>query len=337
MVDEGGNPSEKSFLLFFTLLIGDFFRSLAPSQRLFRSMSGYDNLLNLTGSHIRGYQLSRLIGHGSYGAVYQAISGLDTIAMKVSMQEEDLLIEASALQLLYYSNISPRFHFTGKYGPYHIIGMELLTYDLELIRETTPWKSYKRPTLIRIAYQMMKCLQALHELRLVHRDVKLSNFALTQPKTPGNQVSVKILDFGLSHVYADADGNLRDDPRDFNFSKMKYSSYDVSLGCDPAPKDDVIQASYAILYASGFDFRQKLKAPEEILMNWKRELIRTPRDILPLMMKFMTPFFEMVGELNDIILVNHDLLKQRIQECLPEMNACSALILTEEDGQPVLI
>ncbi|PIC21864.1 hypothetical protein B9Z55_026548 [Caenorhabditis nigoni] len=300
-------------------------------------MSSYDNLMNLTGTHIRGYQLSRMLGHGSYGVVYEATCNSDTIAMKFSVQEEDVRIEASALQLLYYSDISPRFHFRGNYGPFHIIGMELLSYDLESIRDMTPWKSLKRPTLIRIAFQMMKCLQALHEKQLVHRDIKLSNFALTQPKTPGNQVAVKILDFGLSHVYADENGDLKDDPRNLAFSKMKYASYDVCLGCDPMPKDDVIQASYAILYAGGFDFRQKLKSPEDDLMNWKRELIRIPGDTLPLMMKFMTPFFELVGELNDICPVNHSLLQQRIQDSLPEMNASSDLVLTQEDGQPLLI
>ncbi|PIC22040.1 hypothetical protein B9Z55_026661 [Caenorhabditis nigoni] len=287
----------------------------------------YDTLLTLDGTHIRGYLLTRLIGHGSFGAVYEAKCNSDTIAMKVSTEEEDLLVEASALQQLYYNDVSPKYHFNG---------MELLGFDLEWIRENTPSKSCQRSTLIRTAYQMVHCLQAVHEKRLIHRDVKLSNFALSQPKTPGNQVSVKILDFGMSHEYCDADGNLKEDPRGFVFKKMRYSSYDVSLGLDPAPKDDVIMAGYAILYAGGFDFHEKLKSPDNELMNWKRELIRAPGETLPLMLKFLEPFFEEVGELIDILPVNHDLLKQRIQDSLPEMDARSALTLTEEDGHPVL-
>ncbi|PIC22051.1 hypothetical protein B9Z55_026666 [Caenorhabditis nigoni] len=82
----------------------------------------YDTLLTLDGTHIRGYLLTRLIGHGSFGAVYEGKCNSDKIAMKVSTEEEDLQIEALTLQKLYYSDISPKFHFTGRYGPYHIIG-----------------------------------------------------------------------------------------------------------------------------------------------------------------------------------------------------------------------
>ncbi|CAP27750.1 Protein CBG07264 [Caenorhabditis briggsae] len=299
-------------------------------------MSGYNSLLTLSGSEIWGYRLSQLVGSGSYGAVYRASSGSDTIAVKISCEEQDLAIEALTLQLFYYRNAVPKFHFCNKYGPYHTIGMELLSHDMDSIWQKVDWMAFERPTLIKFIYQALTCLEAVHALKIVHRDVKLSNFAITQPRTPGNQVSVRILDFGLSHVYADADGNLRDDSRSFDFSKMKYAAYDASLGCDPMPKDDICQLGYAVMYAAGFDFAQQLKLPADDLSNWKGELIRDPANNLPLSVKFMLPFFELVADLNDVVPIKYDLLKQRIQECLPEVDATCDSILSEENGKLTL-
>ncbi|PIC21538.1 hypothetical protein B9Z55_026334 [Caenorhabditis nigoni] len=297
----------------------------------------YDTLFTLDGTHIRGYLLTRLIGNGSFGAVYEGKCGLDTIAMKVSTEEEDLQIEAATLQKLYYSDVSPKFHFTGRYGPYHIIGLELVGPDLELLRDKAAWKSFKRHTLVRVTYQAMKCLEAVHKMRIVHRDVKLANFAVTLPTNPENRVVVKILDFGLSHNYADEDGTLREDSRNLDLRAMKYASHDVNIGCDVMPKDDICQLSFAVIYASGFDFAQQLKLPAKQLLDWKQELIRKPEDTLPHQTKVMLPFFDIVGELDDVRPINYSLIKERIQACMPEINVASDLILTEDDGEPLLV
>ncbi|PIC21743.1 hypothetical protein B9Z55_026469 [Caenorhabditis nigoni] len=299
-------------------------------------MSGSHALLTLSGDTIRGYRLSQLVGSGSYGAVYSASSGSDVIAIKLSCQEKDLAIEASILQQLYYSNAVPRFHFMNKYGAYHTIGMELLSYDMESIRQKIDWMAFERPTLIKFTYQALTCLEAVHALKIVHRDVKLSNFGLTQPTTPGNRVAVRLFDFGLSHTYADADGNLLDDDRNLDFTKMKYAAYDPSIGCDPMPKDDICQLSYAVMYAAGFDFAQQLKLPAKDLSNWKGEMIRDPVNTVPPQVQFMLPFYELVSDLNDIIPINYSHLKQSVQDCLKDVDAASALILTVEDGQPQL-
>ncbi|PIC21862.1 hypothetical protein B9Z55_026547 [Caenorhabditis nigoni] len=299
-------------------------------------MSHSDALMNLHGSQIRGYQLLEPIGSGSYGVVYLAFSGPDSIAIKVSVREEDLLMEASVLQQLYYKNVSPKFFFNDKFGPFHTLGMEILGPDIESLRQKADFKFFERPTLIKFTYQALTCLEALHTLKIVHRDVKLSNFAVTKPTTPENRVAVRIFDFGLSHVYADADGTLRDDPRNFDFKKMKYAAYEPSLGCDPMPKDDICQLGYAVMYAAGFDFGKKLKCPDDELSNWKRELIRVPAETLPLPVQFMLPFYELVGDLDDIIPIQYDLLKQRVQECMPEVDT-SDLILSDEDGRLTLI
>ncbi|ULT84706.1 hypothetical protein L3Y34_013395 [Caenorhabditis briggsae] len=296
---------------------------------------------DLVGMDIRGYHLNRLIGAGSYGAVYESSSGLETIAIKASIRASDVLNEAAALQRLYYCEFTPKYYFHEETpiqnGILHTIGQELLGPDLETIRRKVPWHAIKRPTLIRIAWQALSCLEAVHGFKLVHRDVKLANFAVSIPTPHSNRVTIKIFDFGLSHHYMDDNGDLVDDVTNPNFSVMKYCSFEVGMGIEPMPKDDIHQLSFAILYASGFDFPRKLRCPPEELLEWKRELLREPSKTLPPLARFLTPWYEAISELNDIVPIDYENLKQKIQQSLPAHNASADLYMEMLDGEETLV
>ncbi|ULT85030.1 hypothetical protein L3Y34_013610 [Caenorhabditis briggsae] len=315
-------------------------------------MTGHVSLLTLSGTQIKGYHLSQLIGSGAYGAVYRGTCGSDVIALKVSHREHDLAIEAKALQLLNSSDVSPKIFFSHHDGIYHTLGLQLLGLDLETLREKGSSKPFDRHTLVKFMYQAIACLEAVHEMRIVHRDIKLANFAVTVPTNPGNRVALRILDFGLSHLYEDNNGTPLDDSRSVNFKRMKYCSYAVSIGCTPLPKDDIVQISYAVLHASDFDFAGKLKCPARELLTWKEELasrkkqsinkycyfqLSKPAEALPHSLKFMFPFFEIVGELDDDSPIDYSLTKQRIQECLPGSDATGDLLLSEKNGELLLV
>ncbi|CAO4387564.1 unnamed protein product [Caenorhabditis nigoni] len=292
-------------------------------------------LMALSGTQIKGYQLSQLIGSGAYGAVYRGTSGSDVIALKVSLQEHALAIEAKALQLLNSSDVSPKIFFSHHDGIYHTLGLQLMGPDLETIR--VKGKPFERNTLVKFLYQTIACLEAVHGMRIVHRDIKLSNIAVTLPTNPDNRVSVRILDFGLSHLYEDNNGNHLEDSRSVNFKSMRYCSYALSIGCTPLPKDDIVSVSYAVLHASDFDYARKLKCPARQLLTWKEDLITKPAETLPLSLMYLLPFFEIVGELDDDTPIDYSLIKQRIEECSPDTDASGDLILTEKDGEPQLV
>ncbi|CAO4387219.1 unnamed protein product [Caenorhabditis nigoni] len=300
-----------------------------------------ETIKDLVGLDIRGFHLNRLIGAGSYGAVYESSSGTEKIAIKASIKGSDVLNEAAALQRLYYCQYTPQYYFHEETptpnGILHTIGQELLGPDLESLRKKAPWRAIKRPTLVKIAWQALSCLQAVHAYRLVHRDVKLGNFAISLPTGPNNCVTIKIFDFGLAYNYMDENGDLIDDETNPNFSCMKYCAFEVAMGMEPMPKDDVIQLSYAILYASGYDFPRKLRCPPDELLEWKRELLRVPAQILPPLAQFLTPFYESLGDLNDLVPVDHEMLKQKVQESLPAHNASANLYIEMQDGEETLV
>ncbi|CAO4387179.1 unnamed protein product [Caenorhabditis nigoni] len=294
-------------------------------------------LMNLAGVPVKGYVLERVIGFGGFGAVYRASSNTETIAVKCTTKELESRIEAQAFARLARFNAAPKGLFFHQIGPIYFIGQELLGDDLYTVWQNCPWRAMKHPTLVKVAFQAMNCLETLHSVRMIHRDVKLGNFAITRPTTPDNKVVVKVLDFGISHVFKDEYDNLIDDPRNLNFKTMRYSSFETQMGCDPMPKDDLIQLSYMMLQMSGFDWPQKMRSPPDELLEFKRELLRIPAESLPGLAKFLCPWFEALSELNDIVPIDYGLLKRKLQECLPNHDMSADLFLGMEDGYQVLI
>ncbi|ULT84709.1 hypothetical protein L5515_019245 [Caenorhabditis briggsae] len=271
---------------------------------------------DLVGMDIRGYHLNRLIGAGSYGAVYESSSGSEKIAIKASIKASDVLNEANALQRLYYREFTPKYYFrytkwNSSYYWSRVVRPRFGVFAPEssMASNQTPNSRENRLASSR--------LEAVHGFKLVHTDIKLGNFAVSIP-TPHN-------------------GDLVDRVTNPNFSVMKYCSFEVGMGIEPMPKDDIHQLSFAILYASGFDFPRKLRCPPEERLEWKRELLREPSKTLPPLARFLTPWYEAISELNDIVPIDYDALKQKIQQSLPAHNAAADLYMEMQDGVETLV
>ncbi|CAO4386909.1 unnamed protein product [Caenorhabditis nigoni] len=302
-----------------------------------KGMSHSQELMTMTGNEVRGFRLTKLIGAGAFGAVYQGDSGQDSIAIKVTLNRKAWLAEAKILQSLYSSNVVPKIHFSNQTNPYHYIGLELMSFDLETLLDKMTWKAFKKPTLAKLAFQATQCLQVLHGKRIIHRDIKLTNMAVTIPSTPNKRVVLKLLDFGHATVYSDENGNLLEDGRKLDFSKCRYAAHDVQMGLDPTPKDDLVMLSYGIIYGSGFDISQKLSLPSEQLLAWKHDLLINPSDALPGLLKWMSQWYKEIGYLDDILPIRYGVLKMKIQEGIEDYDVRADLMLELEDGVPVLV
>ena len=59
----------------------------------------------------------------------------------------------------------------------------------------------------RLGYQILKGIEAIHEVGFLHRDIKPSNFAVG--RTPQTMRKIFMLDFGLARQYTNAAGEVR--------------------------------------------------------------------------------------------------------------------------------
>jgi len=76
--------------------------------------------------------------------------------------------------------------------------MDLLGPSLEDLFQTCK-RSFDLKSVLLIAVQMVKRIQAVHEERIIHRDIKPDNFLIGS--TEQTKDSVYIIDFGLAKCY----------------------------------------------------------------------------------------------------------------------------------------
>ncbi|CAP27575.1 Protein CBG07543 [Caenorhabditis briggsae] len=80
-----------------------------------------------------------------------------------------------------------------------------------------------------------------------------------------------------------------------------------------------------------------MRCPPDELIAWKREFLREPAHTLPPLARFLTPFYQASGDLNELVPINYEDLKQRIQQSLPAHNASADLYMEMLDAEETLV
>lgn len=164
---------------------------------------------DLTGALIADkYELLRLIGRGGMGAVYEArnVTTLRRCAVKVLLSPE-LSGDAEVVKRFFRearaSGLIESEHVVAAFDS-GIDAAERVYYVMECLQGEDLEQTLNRlgslnpQAAIRIALQAAKGLASAHALGIVHRDVKPANLFLAVG--PGDEVRVKILDFGVAKV-----------------------------------------------------------------------------------------------------------------------------------------
>jgi serine/threonine protein kinase/Tol biopolymer transport system component len=165
--------------------------------------------MSMIGKTLAHYQVTREIGKGGMGKVYQAKDqklGRD-VAIKVLPEEfardadrvDRFQREAKLLASLNHPNIAA-IHGLEESDGIHFLVMELIEGDTLADRIRTGRIPIEEA--LKLALQIAEALEAAHEKGVIHRDLKPANIKVT----PDGKV--KVLDFGLAKAYAGGRKNI---------------------------------------------------------------------------------------------------------------------------------
>ncbi len=171
---------------------------------VFGSLGAHD----LSGQMLGKYRITRKIGQGGMGVVYEAEDqdlkrrvALKTMLPKMASVPASrlrFLREARAAAQVEHDHVCP-IHQVGEEQGIPFIAMPLLqgeSLDRKLKRGTLSLDN-----MLRYGIQIASGLAAAHQVGLVHRDIKPANIWIEQ-KNNGTE-RIRILDFGLAHFDED--------------------------------------------------------------------------------------------------------------------------------------
>ena len=155
---------------------------------------------NLIGKTILNYEITRIIGYGGMGVVYQgrdikldryvALKFLSPRLIENKETKDRFLNEARAASKLDHQNIGVIHEICDTEDQKSFIVMAL--YGGETLKEKLVSQRLSPQTALNYAIQIAEGLRFSHQNGIIHRDIKPSNIIIT----PEDQV--KIVDFGLA-------------------------------------------------------------------------------------------------------------------------------------------
>src|SRR5262245_10371750 len=253
-------------------------------------------LSQLLGEQIPGYQLLEKIGQGSWGIVYKArqVSMNRLVAVKLLLPRrlakekwlEQFRREAHLAAKLCHNNIVQAID-VGSAGPLHYFIMEYV--EGTTVKDSLgDGKVFPEREAVEIVVQIAQALQHAHRRGLIHRDIKPANILLTPDGV------AKLADLGLAREASDTETGRRE--RGLAIGTPYYISPEQIVGHEDLDGRADLYALGATFYhmvtgAPPFDYkdidtlhcahlRKELKPPDKV----RRELTSGLGEVVELMM-----------------------------------------------------
>jgi serine/threonine protein kinase len=156
----------------------------------------------MVGSTVGHYQITRTLGVGGMGVVYEAVDPQRDCRAALKFVVEELASDADATRRLqrqaqtmarvHHPNICQVYEIGGHNGAV-FVAMEFV--DGPNLRQYMSEHALTKSELIDVALQVTRALDAAHSAGILHRDVKPDNIVI------GSGGQVKVLDFGLARRF----------------------------------------------------------------------------------------------------------------------------------------
>lgn len=204
---------------------------------------------SLVGQRIGQYEITREIGRGGMGVVYEAIHGvigqrvavktLSTLLAREPRSLARFLREAQVCSLIEHEGLPQIFDYGQLAAGMPYILMEFLKGEMLRARlHRSPQGRLGIQEAVRIARQVAAAMCAAHAAGVLHRDLKPDNVILIRDSEALGGQRAKVLDFGIAHLTAAAPENAAS--QSVPLGTPGYMSPEQCLGQEaPGPGTDV--------------------------------------------------------------------------------------------------
>ncbi|XP_069974991.1 uncharacterized protein [Penaeus vannamei] len=215
------------------------------------------------------WKVIRKIGGGGFGEIYegQDLVTREQVALKLESARQPkqvLKMEVAVLKKLQGREHACRFIGCGRNERFNYVVMQLQAKNLAELRRAQPRGAFSLSTTLRLGHQILRAIEAIHEVGFLHRDIKPSNFSMG--RLPHNCRKVYMLDFGLARQYTNANGEVRTPRAAAGFrGTVRYASMNAHKNKEMGRHDDLWSLFYMIVeFVNGQLPWRKIKDKEQV-------------------------------------------------------------------------
>jgi len=197
------------------------------------------------------FRLIKKLGKGSFGVAYESVDLLTNnhCAIKLERKKDNRNLnvnkrEIAILEQLSSCNRVPSLIWHGMYKQYSVMAMELQGMNLSDLYELCG-RQFSLKTGIYILIECLKCIQEVHSMGIVHRDIKPQNFILDHNPLSNK---VHVIDFGLSSWYLNAMDEHIPHSRCSPVGTARYASINNHAGVHQTRRDDLESIGYMVIF-----------------------------------------------------------------------------------------
>ncbi|XP_050731556.1 uncharacterized protein LOC127006078 isoform X3 [Eriocheir sinensis] len=215
------------------------------------------------------WKVVRKIGGGGFGEIYegQDLVTREQVALKLESAKQPkqvLKMEVAVLKKLQGREHVCRFIGCGRNERFNYVVMQLQAKNLAELRRAQPRGAFSLSTALRLGHQILRAIEAIHEVGFLHRDIKPSNFSMG--RLPHNCRKTYMLDFGLARQYTNANGEVRTPRAAAGFrGTVRYASMNAHKNKEMGRHDDLWSLFYMVVeFVNGQLPWRKIKDKEQV-------------------------------------------------------------------------
>lgn len=196
------------------------------------------------------YKLINRLGKGSFGDVFLALNKQNNkkYACKIESNEEKNRLKN---ELLIYRKFEKKniFCVPTIYDHFvtskkRLLFMELLGKSLDVIFDECN-KKIDIGTVMKIAIAIIDNLEKIHNVGIIHRDIKPNNFMFGMDD---KQNDLFVMDFGLSKRWYINKKHIELKTNRSMIGTARYASVNIHNGIEPSRRDDMESVGYMLIY-----------------------------------------------------------------------------------------